>query len=56
MQSGPNNKDCHIFSCMEAIMQKCISVVLNHIHTRTRTRLITLDILFQQLGDRKQLD
>lgn len=35
MQFRPNNKDCHIFSCMKAIMQKCISMALNHIHSRT---------------------
>lgn len=42
---------------MEAIMQKCISVgAESYSHQNTQTRLITLDILFQQLGDRKQLD
>lgn len=37
MLSRPNNKDCHISFCMEAIMQKCINVALNHIHTRPHT-------------------
>lgn len=36
-------------------MQKCISVALNHIHTRTHTRLITLDILFSATGGQKAI-
>lgn len=54
------DKHSHIFYLLDETIQKCMHVELNH-STRTlqhcgrKESLITLDILFQWLGGRKQL-